>query len=161
LISFEKVGTKYLSISLAVTKSDWSKIDPTSAVLNVYKIDPDAGTRAAISGSPFTMTKQESKTGWYGKILDVSALTAAQYECYVEATVDGIDTHWIDSFFKSDELADIIFLKDMIGGRWLIENNQMKLYKDDNVTLVRTFDLKDINGDPSMKDVYEREVVAP
>jgi len=88
-------------------------------------------------------------------------LTAAQYECYVEATVDGIDTHWIDSFFKSDELADIIFLKDMIGGRWLIENNQMKLYKDDNVTLVRTFDLKDINGDPSMKDVYEREVVAP
>jgi len=101
-------------------------------------------------------------------------LTAGQYTVLVEATVDGIDTHWTDSFFISDEqkkiadfidalissrasATDQIFIKDMIGGRWLIENNQMKFYKDDNVTLVATFDLKNANGDPSMKDVFERE----
>lgn len=161
MISFEKVGTKYLAVSIAATTAEGAKIDPTSAVLNVYKIDPDAGTRAAISGSPFTLTKQESKTGWFGYLLNVLTLTAAQYECYVEATVDGIDTHWVDSFFKSDELADIIFLKDMIGGRWLIENNQMKFYKDDNITLIATFDLKNASGDPAMKDVFEREFISP
>lgn len=173
-----KVGWKYIVIYVACTKADSEKIDPSAIVMNVYQVSESAGTEAAISGSPFTMVKKQSKTGWFGYALDISALTAGQYTILVEATVDGIDTHWTDSFFISDEMkkiadfldalissrasaTDMTFIKDMIGGRWLIENNQMKFYKDDNVTLVATFDLKNSNGDPSMKDVFEREVFTP
>ncbi len=57
----------------------------------------------------------------------------------------------------SESSVGLTFLEDMIGGKWLIENNQMKFYKDDNSTLVATFDLYDQNGNPAMESVYERE----
>ena len=41
-------------------------------------------------------------------------------------------------------------------GRWKIESNQMIFFKDDNVTEVARFDLKDGAGSPSMTNVFER-----
>lgn len=45
---------------------------------------------------------------------------------------------------------------DIQFGRWKIENNKMKFYKDDNVTLVVEFDLFDDLGNPTMDAVFER-----
>lgn len=55
--------------------------------------------------------------------------------------------------------TDVTFIKDVSGGKWLIENNQLKLYKADNTTPVATFNLKDAAGVASMKDVFARERV--
>jgi len=54
--------------------------------------------------------------------------------------------------------ADITFLKDMEGGRWKIDTgtNQMIFYKDDNTTVVATFDLKDAAGLPTSTAPFER-----
>lgn len=50
-------------------------------------------------------------------------------------------------------------LYDQSYGRWKIENDQMKFYKEDNVTLVATFDLFDDTGTPTMDAVFERRKV--
>jgi hypothetical protein len=52
--------------------------------------------------------------------------------------------------------GSIQLLRDMTAGRWIIENNQMKFYKEDNVTLVATFDLYDDTNVPTMDSVFER-----
>jgi len=66
--------------------------------LNVYEVSQADGTLSAIDSSPFTPVKQDSKTGWYGYSLDMSALDPGQYVCLVEATVDSIDTSWTGTF---------------------------------------------------------------
>ncbi len=51
------------------------------------------------------------------------------------------------------------FTFDVSGGRWLIDESvsQLVLYRADGTTEVARFDLKDINGNPSYTDVYERD----
>lgn len=41
-------------------------------------------------------------------------------------------------------------------GRWRIVSNKMQFFKDDNVTLLVEFDLKDDLGNPTMDAVFER-----
>lgn len=191
-----KTGLKYVNIYVAATKADGTKIDPSVCNANVYLVNQADGTEAAISGSPFAMVKKQSKTGFYGYALDISALVAGQYQVLVEATVDSITTHLTEAFLISDEMKKIAdnldvvlstraveatvakaaalatvdsnvdaliigaqFLSDILSGRWLIENNQLKLYKPDNVSLLVTFNLKNAAGEASMKDVYERVFV--
>ena len=51
------------------------------------------------------------------------------------------------------------FTKDVEGGRWKIEANQMIIYKSDNKTEVARFNLKDSSGNPAMTNVFQRERV--
>lgn len=44
-------------------------------------------------------------------------------------------------------------------GRWKVANNQLTLYKEDGVTALRTFNLKDGDGLPSSSQVFERDPV--
>ena len=48
------------------------------------------------------------------------------------------------------------FIFDINGGRWKIVSNQMIFYTADGLTIVATFDLKDLAGLPTMGDVFER-----
>lgn len=41
-------------------------------------------------------------------------------------------------------------------GRWKIESNQLKLYKSDGLTVLRTYDLLDNSGLPSSTQIFER-----
>lgn len=54
--------------------------------------------------------------------------------------------------------VDVQFIKDIEGGRWWIDRtiNQMIFYKEDNVTEVARFDLKDFDGLPASENVYQR-----
>jgi hypothetical protein len=69
--------------------------------------------------------------------------------------------------FPTDKIDEILgtvqamtgtldFIRDMTSGRWIIEDNMMKFYAEDNVTLVAQFELFDENGVPSMGSVFER-----
>jgi hypothetical protein len=53
-------------------------------------------------------------------------------------------------------LADVTLLRKMESGRWKIIANQMIFYDEDGVTPLRTFNLKDQIGAPSMSSVFER-----
>jgi hypothetical protein len=60
----------------------------------------------------------------------------------------------------NDEVVDATEdLADEIGGKWEITGNQMIMYKSDNVTEVRRFNLFDADGNPAMENVYSRERV--
>jgi len=65
LIGFIKTGLKYVNIYVAATKADGEKVDPSAIVANVYLVSQSDGSESAISGSPFTMVKKQSKTGWF------------------------------------------------------------------------------------------------
>jgi len=56
---------------------------------------------------------------------------------------------------KTSTLAE--FVKNILDGRWRIENNQMIFYKADNVTEIMRFNLFDVSGDPAMINVFERK----
>ena len=64
---------------------------------------------------------------------------------------------WGKSSNYTIDKADINDIYEVMYGKWKIENDQLKLYKDDNTTLIATFDLKDASGQPNMVDVFERE----
>jgi len=72
----------------------------------------------------------------------------------IKATLDGEKVELVD------DLRQILeFLKSVEGGRWKIENNQMIFYDEDNVTEIMRFDLYDENGEPTMRNVFERKRV--
>lgn len=52
--------------------------------------------------------------------------------------------------------SDIDRLVDIQYGRWKILNNQMVFYKEDNSTVVATYDLFDDTGLPTMDAVFDR-----
>lgn len=62
---------------------------------------------------------------------------------------------------KTDTInwTDVEFMKDVEGGNWKIENNQMVFYKTDGTTEIARFDLFDEDGKPAMKNVLERQRV--
>ena len=59
---------------------------------------------------------------------------------------------------KTDTIAwgDIAFVRQIEQGRWKIVNKQMIFYASDGSTPIKTFDLKDKNGQPTELDAYER-----
>jgi len=58
-----------------------------------------------------------------------------------------------------EEAEDPAFLREVEGGRWKLEGNQMVFYKSDNTTELMRFDLFDAAGNPSLVNVYERKRV--
>lgn len=56
-------------------------------------------------------------------------------------------------------IATLEFIKDIEGGMWEIENNQMIFYKSDNITEVARFDLFDEGGQPTEVFPTKRERV--
>ena len=62
------------------------------------------------------------------------------------------------TYGSSGSTGNIEFLKDMEGGRWKIDETAktMTFYKEDNTTVIATFNLKDINGNASFESIFER-----
>ena len=58
----------------------------------------------------------------------------------------------------SDIRTDLAFIKQIEQGRWKIDpvTKQMIFYAPDGYTPIRTFDLKDANGDATSTNIYER-----
>lgn len=68
-------------------------------------------------------------------------------------SVEEIKTIVTASAARIEQLYDIQY------GRWKIVNNSMVFYKEDNVTVVATFNLLDENGNPTMDAVFDRRRV--
>lgn len=53
-------------------------------------------------------------------------------------------------------LSDVEFIRDVEGGRWYINNNQLILFKEDNITEIARFNLYDKDSNPADTNVFER-----
>jgi hypothetical protein len=96
----------YVPFEVNCCKADGTKYDPTSISLNVYEEGGADGTfdNSAITGSPFTPAKINSKTGDYGVLIAKSSFTAGKiYRLLWEATVDGTDSHWVETYLATNK----------------------------------------------------------
>lgn len=70
---------------------------------------------------------------------------------------ENYDLRIADTWQETNGLTGSIqSLVDVSYGRWRINNNQLLIYKQDNATLVATFNLLDSVGNPTMDAVFER-----
>jgi len=61
------------------------------------------------------------------------------------------------SSYTLDDIANKIeYVRKLFGNRWKIENNELKIYDDDNQTVIRRFKLYDKEGKPTETNVYDR-----
>lgn len=90
----------YVPFRIQTTKSDGTKIDPTEATVTIYENDGSGSSSVEVTGSPFTLTKIGSNTGFYGTEISIGLFTAGRfYHALYEATIDGIDSAYQESYF--------------------------------------------------------------
>jgi hypothetical protein len=133
----------------------------------VYELASGSGLYAANVAWPDAFNGQilwdcPGLTGSSGFIL-AQAFATEQYN--FEANDPMIATVVSSSYaLLSGTLAPSIQgLVDVAFGRWKINKatNQMLFYREDNVTLVATFNLYDDTGAPAYDGVFERQLVGP
>jgi hypothetical protein len=120
--------------------------------VGVYQLTSGSGLYAAYVSFPNNFRGQLM---WdTGTAFPTASYATEQYN--VEENnprIDDIDRRVLQMSGTIAQLYDISF------GRWHIVGNQMKFYKEDNVTLVATFNLYDDVGSPSMDAVFQRTKV--
>lgn len=126
----------------------------------VYQLASGSGLYAAYVSFPDSFRGQilwdcPSFTSSLGEILSQSFATE-QYN--VEENDPKVADTWSMVNGITGSIAGLV---DVAFGRWKIDKttNQMLFYREDNVTLVATFDLFDDTGAPTTDAVFERRLV--
>jgi hypothetical protein len=136
--------TGSLGVGYTILNTNGS-ITSARTTTGVYQITSGSGIYAAYASFP---------DNFHGSIVWDTGTTPPSYaiEQYnYEANNPNVDTI----------SANIQFLIDMEGGRWKIDRstNRMIFYKSDNITVVASFSLFDIDGNPTIDLVSERRRV--
>ena len=91
---------------------------------------------------------------------DVAAALFEEGEWQIYAVSDDADAlAQYKSLTWGDYMDDIPETRQAALGRWKIVGTQLHLYEDDGVTVFKTYDLKDADGNPSATRVFERDPV--
>ncbi len=106
----------------------------------VTAVQSGLATSSALSSVASSVTSVDTKIGTPAAA-SVSADIAS-----VKSTVDGTQT-------------TVTELHKIEVGRWKIQNNQLLLFDTNGTTVIRTFDLLDDEGNPSMTKIFERNPV--
>jgi len=96
----------------------------------------------------------------YFWLAEIPAASFIEGEWLVLATSD--DANALPQFKVltwGDYMDDIPETRQAALGRWRIIGTQLNLYEDDGVTVFKTYDLKDADGNPSNTRVFERDPV--
>lgn len=78
---------------------------------------------------------------------------AFEYFEYLSINCKTVEEIIIKDFAKQ---TDVAFIKKIETGRWKIVDNKMYFYDNDNQTPLLVFELKDINGIPTMVNAFEQ-----
>jgi len=115
----------------------------------VYEVVPGSGLYAAYISLP---------DEWHGQVVwDTGTAFVTASHAIEQLNVEEHDPRVADNNHMLSQMSGTIgLLYDSQYGRWKIEQNRMRFFKEDNVTLVAEFDLFDDNGVPSMDAVFER-----
>jgi hypothetical protein len=123
----------YITFEFQSTKSDGTKFDPTGTpTVSIYE---ESGSDASydnspISGSPFNMSKINTKTGNYGVLVDKTLFTAGKlYRVLYEATVDSIDTAKIEYYIALD-FGNNVWDELLTGDTHNVQNSAGKKLRD-------------------------------
>ena len=119
----------------------------------VYNVDVDAEEIADAVWDELRV--EHTIVGSFGETTGTPAGSGITQEQVAEAVWNANMTSYTTSGSFG---SGIDFLKQIEGGRWVIDesSNQMVFYRDDNVTEVARFNLKDGTGFPSSTTVLER-----
>lgn len=146
---------------------DWDTAPESTGPSNsiAIVIDADAGLTSA---SERYITARINRTDSFATDIDTDLSTITSTLSSVSSlltTVDGkVDT--VDTVVDSisvavatvDTVVDLLF--EIETGKWEVTSgNQLKIYKSDGVTLVKTFDLYDSTGNPTSVAPARREPV--
>jgi len=89
---------------------------------------------------------------WYGSELEYKGIIT---ELDVDSTFIQITVK--PSSTTLDDIANKLeYLRKLFGNRWKIENCELKIYDDDNATVIKRYKLYDKSGTPTEVNVYDR-----
>ncbi len=74
----------------------------------------------------------------------------------VEAKIDAIPDDVWTSTPATDLITDIQFIKAVEGGRWKLAGTEMIFYKEDNITEIARYSMRDGSGVPTTANPVER-----
>jgi len=92
----------YIPLTIQCTTSDGTKTDPSSYTVTLYEEDGGDSTFSStqVTGSPFTLAKINSKTGYYGVLVPKTVFTSGKYYMLLwELTIDGVTTAGQEIYF--------------------------------------------------------------
>ena len=118
-------------------------------------------------GSVYQARTNSNVVEYGGGIFGIELTFASEGNYEIQWDIDGTNYEAgeeinIYDFTHNDDLQgikDIVTtILDFNEGRWIIDENifTMSFYKKDNTSLIATFALKDIVGNPSYNNVFER-----
>ena len=94
--------------------------------------------------------------GWY-KYLYAAYDPEIPYVVRCDAgVVVGLTARYGFGVTEIDVEDRVEFIYNVESGRWVIVGNQIIFYQSDNTTEVARFNLKDISGNATMRNVFER-----
>jgi len=105
--------------------------------------------------SPAPTLVRNAADFWTAEVVAASFFEEGEWT--IKATSD--DANALDQYKSvvwGDYMTDI---RQATFGRWKIDGTQLKLYANDNLTVIRTFDLKDAGGSPTASQIFERDPV--
>lgn len=138
----------YIPVSYQFAGTDGAAMDPTAASLIVYAADTGGSTwpTSGITGSPFSLTKIASKTGWYGARISKAVLPVGRYNFRVEATVDSVDAAMVE---RVDVLESGDFAADVSGLSTSAELAALEAHGDANWATADVSTLNELNQVPT------------
>lgn len=121
-----------------------------------------AGVYQLASGSGIYAAPVTYPDNFKGQILWDAPSTGSLNKVYAAE-----DQNYLNNNPKVDDIytqlilvsGSVDFIRHIEGGRWRITGNQMIFFKEDNTTVVATFDLFDQFGSPTEDEVMERQRV--
>lgn len=103
--------------------------------------------------SPAPTATRDGDTDFWVAEVDVADFQAGEW--LIKAESDDANSIPQYRFLLWGDFLDMLFQAAL--GRWKIEGTQLKLYNDDGVTVMRTFNLKDSTGLPTSIQIFERD----
>ena len=157
-----------------------AQINPTQIILEVYVTGPDGAVKTDITTANVrvyhlasgvevidlisTAMTQVSTTNVWRYIWAPGSLASNNYIAeytlidssnLTSKTAEDISIGYLES--KIDTVsANVTTIKSVQLGRWKIVANQLILYKEDNTTIIATFNLFDSVGNPTSDSVTDR-----
>lgn len=150
LVDIRPETDKIQTVKIATDKMNFTGID-IKATLDGEEVTTDTASRTASKATGFATLNPPSQVlvDYKADVSNLDVLVSSRNDITpptvseIRNEMEGAGTKLTNVKDKTDTLdwTDITFLKDIEGGKWKIENNQMIFSKADNITEVARFDL--------------------
>lgn len=151
----ELINLGYIKLLSATGKEDLggnTKVGITATLENVkIKFEAqDSPIVCTIRGGNIVAVDSD---GYAMSVIEPSSNVTA---VLAQSTSPSLVAEWSENE-KNTLLNTIEMIKQINSGKWVLENNQLIFYENDNGTELMRFNLFDQTGQPAMKNIFTRE----